>query len=189
MLRLRSISQAAEPALGIVVKISYAHLGPTTSDAERSRTAPCTVRAALGACSTSTVHRLQVTQDVPLLPRYTVSVEVNPAVCGSTADTADAADARFEAIAATFGPYLRFGEACLSAAAGGDTVSDGEGGGGSGAQRSAANDDRDCSFAAPLVLADPADGCGGALANANAVRGAIVGVRRGGCTFATKVVC
>ena len=131
----------------------------------------------------------QVTQDVPPLPRYTVSIREQSS--SGTADVVDAAAARFAAIAATFGPYLDFGEGCILAAAGSDTVGVGEGGGGDGTQQQAdagAADRTPCSFEAPLVLADPADGCGGALANANAARGAVVGVRRGGCTFATKVV-
>ncbi len=147
------------------------------------------MRAAISARSLTKCHRAQVTQDVPPLPRYTVSVAVEPPASGGTADAANdvAAARRSEAIAATFGPYLHFGEACVSAAAGSDTVSDGEGGGDS-AQRSEADGDPNCSFAAPLVLADPANGCGGALANADAARGSMVAVWRGGCTFATKAM-
>ena len=140
------------------------------------------------------VPRPQVTQDVPPLPCYTVSVDVQQPAGSGTGDAADAdADAaatrRFMAIASTFGPYLEFGKDCLPAAAGSDTASNGDAAGSdSGQQPDAGAADRlPCSFTAPLVLADPADGCGGALANAGAARGAAVGVMRGGCTFATKV--
>jgi hypothetical protein len=91
--------------------------------------------------------------------------------------------ADFEAIAAVFGPYLHFPDRCTVAPAADAVKADAN-------VADAASDGGDladvCGFAAPLVLAEPSHGCGGALSNAERVGGAIVAVDRGGCTFIEK---
>ena len=126
---------------------------------------------------------MQVAQDMPPLPRYVVTVSSDDDGNGSDGTGSAATPADFEAIAATFGPYLHFPDRCAAAVAKGDPAE--------AADTKDVTEDGDsladvCAFAAPLVLAEPSQACGGALADAEKASAAVVAVDRGGCTFVEK---